>query len=131
MPLKHTDSAKLTVSATDQATPSQAWQNAAGQKETTARLHHLPAGVSFDDAVGEPIYYDPGRYLLLYRGFMCQASYNYLHKLSLDPEYEAAIDQLYMASAAESDGRTLRGVVLSVVLLAVLAVVWAVWFWLR
>jgi hypothetical protein len=62
---------------------------------------------------------------------MCQASYNYLHKLSLDPEYEAAIDQLYMANAAENDRRTLHGVILGVVLLVIAAVVWAVWLWLR
>lgn len=113
------------------AIPCKVFQGAADQKEVSARLRQLPAGVAFDDQVGEPIYYDAARKVVLYRGFMCQASYNFLHKLSLDPEYEAAIDQIYMASSSAlvEGGRNWRWLVLPVLALGAIATVLA--FWLR
>ncbi len=113
------------------ALPCKTYQNAVDQKEASARLRQLPAGLVFGDEVGEPIYYDAARKVMLYRGFMCQASYNYLHKLSLDPEYEAAIDQLYMASSAAlaDGGRSWRWLALPILVLGLIATALA--FWLR
>jgi len=113
------------------AIPSKAWQNAAGQKETGVRLGRLPSGLSLGDEVGEPIYYDVARKTLVYRGFMCQASYKYLRKLSLDLDYKTAIDQLYTGSAVDDSPRNWRWVVLAAVALAVAAGAWLVWHWLH
>ena len=71
------------------------------------------------------------RALLRYRGFMCQASYNYLHKLSHDPEYETAIDQLYMGSALGDRRGSWRWAVLLAVALIVAAGIWVLWHWLH
>jgi hypothetical protein len=131
MPKKPAGTAKQGLSGAALVMPCKAWENAAGQKESTARLSHLPPGISFSDAVGEPIYYDTGRQLIHYRGFMCQASYNYLHKLSLDPEYETAIDQIYMASAQGEDRGIRRWGILTVGFLIGLAATWAGWLWLH
>jgi hypothetical protein len=125
------DTIKANIGAADLAIPCKVFQNALDQKEVSARLRQLPAGVRFDDKIGEPIYFDAARKLLLYRGFMCQASYNYLHKLSLDPEYEAAVDQIYMASssALQEGGRRWRWLVPPIVILGAIATALA--FWLR
>jgi hypothetical protein len=126
-----TETVKTILTDSHLAIPCKAWQNAADQKEVCARLRQLPSGVAFGDEVGEPIYFDAARKLLLYRGFMCQASYNYLHKLSLDPEYEAAVDQIYMASstALMDGGRRWRWLVLPILALGAIATILA--FWLR
>jgi hypothetical protein len=125
------DTVKTSLGEAHLAIPSKAWQNAAGQKETAARLRRLPPGLTLGDEVGEPIYFDAARQLLHYRGFMCQASYNYLHKLALDPEYETAIDQLYMASSSAlvDSGRSWRWLLLPILALGALATALA--FWLR
>jgi hypothetical protein len=122
---------KANIGAADLAIPCKVFQNSVDQKEVCARLRQLPAGVKFDDQIGEPIYFDAARKMLLYRGFMCQASYNYLHKLSLDPEYEAAVDQIYMASssALQEGGRKWRWLALPILLLGAIATALA--FWLR
>ena len=120
---------KTTIAAADLAIPCKVYQSAVDQKEVSARLRQLPAGVKFDDEVGEPMYFDAARKLLLYRGFMCQASYNFLHKLSLDPEYETAIDQLYMASSSAlvDGGRRWRWLALPIITLSIIAAALALW----
>ena len=125
------ETAKHHLGETHVAVPSKAWQNAAGQKEAAARLRRLPPGLSLGDEVGEPIYYDAAHQMLLYRGFMCQASYNFLHKLSLDPEFEAALDQVYMASSSvfTEGGRSWRWLLLPILALGAIATALA--FWLR
>jgi len=118
-----------TSQATSAAVPSQAWQSAAGQKETAARLRRLPPGLKLGDELDEPIYFDAARQFLLYRGFMFHASYTFLHKLSGDPEYQTAIDQLFVGSAEDPGRRSRRlwGAVAS--LAAALALV--SWLWPR
>jgi hypothetical protein len=112
------------------AIPCQAFQTAAGQKETAVPLRRLPPGVTFGDNVGEPIYYDSVRKMLIYRGFMCQASYNYLHRLAItDPEYETAIDQLYLGSAVEGLGHSWRWLIGTVI--AVAAAAGGIWLWMH
>jgi len=123
--------AKQSVNEAALTIPCQAWQNAAGQHETAARLRQLPPGLSFGDDVGEPMYYDAARQVLRYRGFMCQASYNYLHRLSLDPEYECAIDHLYMGSAQGGTGRDWRWIVGTAIGLSAAALLLAFWLWPR
>ncbi len=71
--------------------PNTAWQKAVGRKLTAARLEQLPAGLHCDDALDEPLWYDEARKLLCYRGFMCNASYVLLRRLSSHPEYIAAL----------------------------------------
>jgi hypothetical protein len=119
------DTVKTNLTDAHLAIPSKTWQNAADQKEVSAKLRRLPAGVTFGDEAGEPIYYDAARKLLLYRGFMCQASYNFLHKQSMDPEYEAAIDQIYMASSSAlmDGGRSWRWLILPILALGAIATV--------
>jgi hypothetical protein len=87
---------------------SQTWQKALGGKETTATLAQLPPGVVLGDELGEPIWYDSARQLLAYRGFMCNASYSCLRRLSADAEFLAALEQLYQASAADDTPRRSR-----------------------
>src|SRR5438128_1455530 len=70
------------------------WQEAAGQRETAARLERLPDGLDFPEGFPEPIAYDALRQLLVYRGLMTHDSYAYLRLLSVDPAYLAALDQL-------------------------------------
>jgi hypothetical protein len=87
------------------------WVEAAAEKETTARLDGLPAGLAFPPDFPEPITYDAARKLLSYRGFMCHRTYQALHELSGDAAYLAALDQLYQGSSyttgAPSGGRRL------------------------
>jgi hypothetical protein len=102
------------------------WREAAGQPETAARLQQLPAGLTFPGDFPEPIAYDPSRQLLLYRGFMCHGSYQFLRQLSPDPAYLIALDRVYQASSSGLARRRRWPVraACALVLLAVLAVLW-------
>lgn len=80
------------------------WGEAAGLAETSARLEKLPKGLSFPDDFPEPIRYDEQRKRLVYRGFMASASYRFLHELSGDSDFVAALDLLYETSAYTLDG---------------------------
>jgi hypothetical protein len=75
------------------------WAEAAGLPETAARLEKLPPGLQFPDDFPEPIRFDPGRKLLIYRGFMSSVSYRFLHDLSPDLAFLSALDVLFLASA--------------------------------
>lgn len=79
------------------------WSQAAGEKETAARLDGLPVGLAFPPDFPEPIAYDPARRVLSYRGFMCHRTYQSLHELSGDAAYVAALDQLYQGSSYTTD----------------------------
>ena len=70
------------------------WPEAAGQRETAAKLERLPPGLDFPEGFPEPIAYDALRQLLVYRGLMTHDSYSYLRLLSIDPAYLAALDHL-------------------------------------
>jgi hypothetical protein len=106
------------------------WREAAGQRETAARLSRLPPGLEFPEDFPEPITYDPARKVLIYRGFMCHGSYQFLHQLAGDPAYVAAIDQLYQGSCAPPRSRIRWGGVAAAFLLA-LVVLAALWWWAR
>jgi hypothetical protein len=75
------------------------WDEAAGLPETAVPLPHLPQGLSIPETLPEPIRYDAERKLLLYRGFMCSASFAFLHALSADTAFLAALDTLYQATS--------------------------------
>jgi len=114
------------------AEPTSAWQRALGNRETVTPLAELPAGLVFDEALDEPIWYDAVRKQLRYRGFMCNASYVQLRRLSDHPAYIAALEQLYLGSAEEpsgSLGRTLLKI--GAPLTVLVAVAGALVFWLR
>jgi hypothetical protein len=129
--LKNAAASNSASQAPASAPPCKAWQEAAGKKETAARLRRLPPGVTFGDELDEPIFFDAAHQLLCYRGFMFHASYTYLHKLSPDPEYETAIDQLYMASAAANEGAghgsLLTVLAIAAVVLTTAAAAWLLW----
>jgi hypothetical protein len=74
------------------------WREAAGQREFAVELERLPPGLDFPEGFPEPIAYDAGRKVLVYRGVMSHVSYTYLRQLSIDPAYTAALDQLREAS---------------------------------
>src|SRR5260370_36681306 len=61
------------------------WQEAAGQRETAAKLERLPPGVDFPEGFPEPIAYAAHRRLLVYRGLLTHDSYAYLRLLGSDP----------------------------------------------
>jgi hypothetical protein len=114
------------------AEPTSAWQRALGTKETAAPLAGLPEGVVFAEALDEPIWYDATRKQLRYRGFMCNASYVQLRRLTDHPAYIAALEQLYLGSA-EEESRPLGRLLLKIgaPLTALVAVAGALVFWLR
>ena len=78
---------------------SKTWSQAAGLPETAARLEALPPGLDFPADFPEPIRYDAARRLLVYRGFMASASYQFLRGRSADLAYLAALDVLFRDSA--------------------------------
>jgi len=107
------------------------WAEAVGLPETSARLRRLPQGLNFPDDFPEPIHFDEVRKRLLYRGFMANASYRFLHALSGDSDYVAALDQLYQGSSYALNPRSgIRRAWLWLALVAVLLAAAAlVWVW--
>jgi hypothetical protein len=111
------------------------WHEAAGKRETTAKLERLPPGLDFPEGFPEPMTYDALRQLLIYRGLMTHDSYAYLRLLSIDPAYLAALDQLrettcqlYAQPALPHFGRrTWLWLLVTVLLLFSLVA----WWWLR
>ena len=81
-----------------------AWQAAASERETLVPLGRLPEGVVFADGFAEPIRYDTTRRALIYRGLMLSASYADLRRVSHDPAYLTALDELYIATALPAGG---------------------------
>jgi hypothetical protein len=71
----------------------------ASQRETAVTLDHLPPGLDFPADYPEPIRFDPDHHRLVYLGVMLNASYTHLRRLSHDPAYLAAVDDLYVLSA--------------------------------
>jgi hypothetical protein len=124
-----------TLSPVGPVNPEPAWRNktwreAEGQRETAVRLQRLPPGLTFPDNFPEPITYDPARKLLVYRGFMCHGSYQFLHQLAGDPAYVAAIDQLYQESCSPPRARIRWGGVGAAFLLALRALA-GLWWWVH
>src|SRR5262245_40928787 len=107
------------------------WREAAGQKETVARLERLPPGLTFADDFPEPITYDPQRRLLLYRGFMYHGSYIYLRQLSGDSAYLTALNEVYLTSAYEPSAHRAWPYWLALVLTGALLAGLGAWWWLR
>ena len=104
------------------------WREAEGKPETSARLDRLPPGLTFPTAFPEPISYDPARKLLVYRGFMSYASFEFLHQLSNDPAFGVALDQLYAQSAPAVPFRRRR---LWWLVATLLVIALAAWWWFR
>ena len=104
------------------------WREAEGQKETAVRLDYLPAPLAFPETFPEPISYDPARKLLKYRGLMFSGSYTYLRKLSTDPAYLAALDQLFIGTSCPASGAGRWLLVVAGVIVVALGVFGAVWF---
>ena len=75
------------------------WDEAAGLPETFVPLACLPGKLTISANFPEPIHYDAERKRLVYRGFMCSASYTFLHGLSTEPAYVAALDALFQATS--------------------------------
>lgn len=106
------------------------WGEAEGQKETVASLDRLPAELKFPESFPEPITYDSGRKQLKYRGLMFSGSYTYLRKLSNDPAYLTALDQLFIGtSTANAPGGRWTVVIAAVV--AVALAVFGAWWYVR
>ena len=75
------------------------WSEAAHLPETAAQLDQLPGGLEFRDEFPEPIRFDAAKRRLVYRGFMCSASYRYLQSLTKDGGYQGALEHLFQATA--------------------------------
>jgi hypothetical protein len=75
------------------------WSEAAGLPEVSVPLAQLPAGLEIPEDFPEPISFDPQRKRLVYRGFMCAASFQFLQRLNPDWPYRDALYRLFMASA--------------------------------
>lgn len=75
------------------------WEQAAGQREISVPLDHLPEGITFGPTFPEPIHFDPIKKRLHYRGLMYHGSYSYLRDLDKHASYLVAIDQLYALSS--------------------------------
>src|SRR5262245_12290244 len=109
---------------------NQTWQEAEGQREACVRLDRLPPNLNFPDGFPEPITYDPARKQLKYRGLMFSGSYTYLRKLSADPAYLAALDQLFIATSAPARS-TGRWFLVVAALAAVALAVFSAWWFTR
>ena len=106
------------------------WGEAAGQKETVVSLDRLPAELRFPEDFPEPIIYDAARKQLKYRGLMFSGSYSYLRKLSNDPAYLTALDQLFIGtSTANAPGG--RWTLVIAIVVAVALAVFGAWWYLR
>jgi hypothetical protein len=115
------------------AAKGKTFQEALGLREVAVPLVRLPDAVAFAADFPEPIAFDPDRRLLKYRGPMYHSSYVFLRAQSSDPEYDRALEQLFVATAAPDRPATSRwwiiaGSVAAIVGLAVLAVLV---LWLR
>ena len=74
------------------------WDQAQGDRQTSAPLEALPSSLQFDDDFPEPIRYDLARRILIYRGFMSYGSFQYLQQLHSDSGYARALDELFRKS---------------------------------
>ena len=101
------------------------WDQAQGDRQTTAHLEALPSSLQFDDDFPEPIRYDVARRILIYRGFMSYGSFQYLQQLHSDSGYARALDELFRKSGGtiESPKRAWRWPVLLAAIGAALAAV--------
>lgn len=106
------------------------WRDAEGQKETVVRLERLPPGLVLPDNFPEPLTYDPARKLLRYRGLMFSGSYSYLRKLSGDPAYLTALDQLFIGTSCPAS-KVGRWTLLAAGIVAAALAVFASWWLLR
>jgi hypothetical protein len=104
------------------------WGEAEGLKETSVLLERLPSELRFPEDFPEPITYDAVRKQLKYRGLMFSGSYAYLRKLSNDPAYLTALDQLFIGTSTTNapGGRWTLAIV--AVVTAALAVFGAWWY---
>jgi hypothetical protein len=84
------------------------WADAAGQREVSARLDHLPEGLAFGEDFPEPIRFDPASKQLVYRGFMSYGSFHYLWQFHSDPAYGRALDELFTLSSGPRETRRSR-----------------------
>jgi hypothetical protein len=103
------------------------WAEAAGQIETAASLSQLPTGLTFTESFPEPIRYDVDRKLLIYRGFMDHASFEYLLQLSKDAAYGVALGHLYAQSASPPISARRWPWFLAAAVLLLAAAAFAVW----
>jgi hypothetical protein len=120
----------------EQPRPAPAWRNktwreAAGQKETAARLERLPPGLALGDDFPEPMAYDPERKLLVYRGFMYHGSYTFLRQLSGDSAYLTALNEIYLTSAYQRPTARTWPRWLAVAAAAALLASLGAWWWLH
>jgi hypothetical protein len=81
------------------------WHECAHLHESGVPLARLDPAVRFDDDFPAPIRYDEPRGQLLFRGLMSHASYLHLRSLSSQPEYQLAIERLFLASATPPAAR--------------------------
>jgi hypothetical protein len=105
------------------------WQQAEGEKETSAPLQRLPTGLEFKPGFPEPITYDPGRQLLIYRGFMYRGSYQYLQSLNSDLAYLTALEQIYVQSASSPPLRRVSWLLAALLAIGLMGL--GIWWWLK
>jgi len=69
--------------------------------EYSVSLKKIPDGLSFPLRLQERVSLDREKGRLTYRGFMTKCTYDELAKLSDDPEYRRALEQLFVLTSAE------------------------------
>lgn len=75
------------------------WLVAEGKLVATAPLSDLTVDFKLPVDFPEPIRYDRDRNQMLYRGYMCKSSYDFLRTLHRGADYQRALEVLYRDSS--------------------------------
>ncbi|MBI3467367.1 MAG: hypothetical protein HY000_30530 [Planctomycetes bacterium] len=73
-------------------------------REARAYLERLPEGLEFPTDLRARISFDADRRDLVFRGFMSDADYSSLQRLSNDQQYRRALNQLYQSGGSQAVG---------------------------
>ncbi len=91
--------------------------------EYSVKLEKLSESVVFPDRLRQRVNHDASRGRLSYQGFMTKCAYDELAKLTEDPDYRRALEQLFVKTSAEVAPQSAAGGYAKVIALATAAVV--------
>ena len=72
--------------------------NGTEEKESSAKLDRLPAGIEFPESLKRKMSYDSDRSLLIFKGIMSKEAKTELAKLSIDESFKNAVDEIFGSS---------------------------------